>query len=82
MSADNTAGADVAAVPAPIFLRVVRGEPTAEEIAALVTVFATMSGGAADDTVAVAEWSSPERLHRPAVFAGGPDAWWASGLPR
>ena len=86
MSTDETPtpGPDEAApTPPPVVLRVVRGEPNAEEIAALVTVFVAMSGGGTDEGhVAPEVWSSPERLHRPPVFPGDSHTWWVSGLPR
>ncbi|HYN56180.1 MAG TPA: acyl-CoA carboxylase epsilon subunit [Motilibacterales bacterium] len=66
----------------PPALRIVRGEPTPEEIAALVTVLAAASGGDAQPTDAgapVAQWAPPHRLMRPDVSATG---WWESSLPR
>ncbi len=69
--------AEQAAVPA---LRIVRGEPTAEEIAALVGVLAVASG-APEATAAREEsqWAAPARLAREAV---SPSGWWSSALPR
>ena len=65
----------------PPALRIVRGDPTPEEIAALVTVLAAAAGGAqATGTVpAVAQWAPPQRLMRPTV---SPTGWWESSLPR
>jgi hypothetical protein len=62
-------------------LRIVRGEPTPEELAALVAVLAAAS---ADEqpgvpTKPVSQWAPPERLMRPAV---APTGWWESSLPR
>ncbi len=66
---------------APPALRIVRGEPTAEELAALVTVLAAASGG--DDATGpagpVAQWAPPARLLRAPV---APTGWWESALPR
>ncbi len=64
----------------PPALRIVRGDPTAEELAALVAVLAAAGGGAQpDDTpTAVAQWAPPARLMRPAV---APTGWWESSLP-
>jgi acyl-CoA carboxylase epsilon subunit len=61
------------------FLRVVRGEPTPEELAALVAVLAARSVPAAAPPLRPA-WSDPARrlglTARP-----GPDAWRRSALP-
>ncbi|HEX3932584.1 MAG TPA: acyl-CoA carboxylase subunit epsilon [Nocardioides sp.] len=62
-------------------LRVVRGDPTPEELAALVAVLAALSGPAAPPTRPVAVWSAPRRLQR-VVHPHGPAGWRASGLPR
>ncbi|CAN5488417.1 acyl-CoA carboxylase subunit epsilon [soil metagenome] len=63
-------------------LRVVRGEPTHEELAALVAVVAARASVApgrssGDDSV----WSDRGRLVRAPLHAG-PGAWRASVLPR
>ena len=65
--------------PARPLLRVVRGEPTAEELAALVAV--VLARGAAEEPAPAARplWAVPAlRGHLP----HGPGAWRASGLPR
>jgi Acyl-CoA carboxylase epsilon subunit len=63
-------------------LRVVKGEPTAEELAALVAVVAARrAGGQAPPPRRRPVWGHPaaavRREHR-----AGPGAWRASGLPR
>ena len=61
-------------------LRVVRGEPTAEELAALVAV---VTAGAAVTAPAAAP--PPSLWGRPVLRSPlhpGPGAWRASGLPR
>jgi hypothetical protein len=65
----------------PPALRIVRGEVTAEELAALVTVLAAASGGGepTGPSGPVAQWAPPARLLRPAV---APTGWWESALPR
>jgi hypothetical protein len=65
----------------PPALRIVRGDPTAEELAALVTVLAAASGGTGPTGPAgpVPQWAPPARLLRPAV---APTGWWESALPR
>ena len=70
--------ADKPAAPA---LRIVRGNPGAEEIAAVVAVLASASGAAPDQPGPgeVSHWAAPSRLMRPAV---APTGWWASALPR
>jgi hypothetical protein len=62
-------------------LRIVHGDPTAEELAAVVAVLAAAAGPGVDEEPAVAgsHWAAPARLLRPAV---APTGWWASGLPR
>jgi Acyl-CoA carboxylase epsilon subunit len=62
-------------------LRIVRGETTPEELAALVAVLAAASGGAAStgSPVPVSQWAPPARLLRPTV---APTGWWESALPR
>jgi Ser/Thr protein kinase RdoA (MazF antagonist) len=63
-------------------LRIVRGEPTDDETAALVAVVAAL---ARRSTAAVApprsQWRNRARNIRPAI-GPGPGAWRASGLPR
>jgi hypothetical protein len=63
------------------YLRVVRGEPTAEELAALVAVLAARSAVAAPPPPRPrSAWADPARrlglTHRP-----GPGAWRRSALP-
>jgi hypothetical protein len=72
---------------APVFLSVVRGEPTDAELAALVAILATRAAdaaAAAGATLARAprsRWSDRSRLMRPGL-SPGPDAWRRSTLPR
>jgi hypothetical protein len=63
------------------FLRVVKGDPTPEELAALVAVLASLGGPAAATPRRTPEWNAPRRLHRVPV-PHGPGGWRASGLPR
>jgi acyl-CoA carboxylase epsilon subunit len=62
------------------FLRVVRGEPTAEELAALVAVLAARSAAPAPARRPRSAWADPARrlglTSRP-----GPGAWRRSALP-
>jgi hypothetical protein len=81
----TAAGAESAAPTANPLLRVVRGEPTPEELAALVAVLAASAAGAsgaADKPAGLSEWAAPERSMRTPVFPGPPMYWWASSLPR
>ncbi|HWG00552.1 MAG TPA: acyl-CoA carboxylase subunit epsilon [Trebonia sp.] len=76
--------ADVADEHTP-FLRVVRGDATAEEIAALVATFAAVSaarqpGDHGEPPGRVREWNSRSRLVRSPVFPG-PGGWRRSALP-
>ena len=61
-------------------LRVVRGNPTPEELAALVAVVSTRGTGGGDPEPAAAPslWSRPQ-LRAP--LSAGAGAWRASGLP-
>ena len=65
--------------PAQPFLRVVNGDPTPEEVAALVAVLAASGGGTPRRGGPDPEWSHPAR--RAAYPAPGPGGWRASGLP-
>jgi Acyl-CoA carboxylase epsilon subunit len=82
--------------PPPVFLSVVRGNPTDTELAALVTVLAARAGAAAAAAAAPAtsaagqptparaprsRWSDKSWLMR-ASLSPGPDAWRRSALPR
>ena len=72
--------------PTTPMLRVISGNPSAEEIAALVAVVSALGSGAAGagagEPVATDQWATPARLHRAAVHPGPIGSWWASGLPR
>jgi hypothetical protein len=63
------------------FLRVVKGEPTPEELAALVAVLSSLGSPAAATPRRTPVWNAPRRLH-PVVHPHGPGGWRASGLPR
>lgn len=63
------------------FLRVVKGDPSPEELAAVVAVLASLGGPVATGTRRTPEWNAPRRLHRIPV-APGPGGWRASALPR
>jgi acyl-CoA carboxylase epsilon subunit len=69
------------AEPAAPFLRVVSGNPTPEEVAALVAVLAASGGGERPAPRRTPAWSHPARLVR-RTPAPGPGGWRASGLPR
>jgi hypothetical protein len=61
-------------------LRVVRGDPTAEELAALVTVLVTRSGETAEPARGRSAWNDPARLVR-RPLGHGPGGWRSSALP-
>ncbi|MFD0685423.1 acyl-CoA carboxylase subunit epsilon [Actinomadura fibrosa] len=72
------------------FLRVVHGDPTPEEVAALVAVLTARARAAAaarggGDTRPPSRWADRSRLVRRTAAGGvlprGPGAWRASGLP-
>lgn len=63
-------------------IRVVRGNPSPEEVAAIVAVLSAASGG--DDGARkprTSPWTARRRFARPPMFAG-PGFWRLSGLPR
>ncbi|GAA1361424.1 acyl-CoA carboxylase subunit epsilon [Catellatospora chokoriensis] len=60
-------------------IRIERGTPTAEEVAALVAVLSTRPAGVAAPAAEVSAWW---RSGLPAVTTAGPGAWRRSGLPR
>jgi hypothetical protein len=61
---------------------VVRGEPTAAELAAVVVVLAGRASGQGPPTPAPrSEWAAKSRQLRPQLHPG-PGAWRASALPR
>lgn len=63
-------------------LRVVKGEPTPEELAALTAVVAGMATAEAPGRPRrVSEWNSPYRQVRP-FYSAGPGGWRSSGLPK
>jgi hypothetical protein len=61
-------------------LRVVKGDPSAEELAALVAVVASLGAPAAAPPRRTHEWNANHRMQRP-VLRSGPGAWRASSLP-
>ena len=63
------------------FLRVVRGDATAEEVAALVAVLGSLSAPAPAPKKRAPEWSAPHRQVR-RTLPHGPGGWRSSGLPR
>jgi hypothetical protein len=85
VSTSSTDGTDVVPTsstdPATPFLRVVKGDPTPEELAALVTVLASLGGPSDAAPRRTPEWNAPGRLHR-VPQAHGADGWRSSGLPR
>ena len=66
--------------PEPV-LRVVKGHPTHEELAALIAVVASLGAPAPEAPRPRAEWNAPRRLVR-GPLPQGPGGWRASGLPR
>jgi Acyl-CoA carboxylase epsilon subunit len=78
---DDAAGA---AVESEATLRVVRGEPTPEELAALVAVIATRvsgSGGEAAARPTASAWTDRSRYVRPRLWHTS-DGWRASDFPQ
>ena len=67
--------------PKAPFLRVVRGDPTPEELAALVAVLASAGGAPEPQRKPTPAWSAHHRKVR-VTPPHGPDGWRSSGLPR
>jgi len=65
----------------PPLLRVVNADATAEEIAALVAVFAALGSGGEPPPRRTPEWSAHHRKVR-STHPHGPGGWRSSGLPR
>ena len=61
-------------------LRVLRGEPTVEELAALVAVVTARAAAAPPESTPRSAWTDRARLVRRCP-APGPGAWRASGWP-
>lgn len=87
MSAAPPAGSasteDAPAAEAPV-IRVERGNPTPEQLAALTVVLSAAGqgeGGAGGDARGRTLWTARSRFARPRP-AVGPDGWRASALPR
>jgi Acyl-CoA carboxylase epsilon subunit len=72
-----------AAASDPAAVAIVRGNPSAEQVAALVAVLAARAcpAGAPAPRNVRSEWSSRSRLLR-APLQRGPGGWRASALPR
>jgi hypothetical protein len=68
------------AVPAPV-LRVVRGDPTPEDLAALVVVLAARPAAPAPEPAAATGWADRAALLRHPPHPG-PHAWRTSALPQ
>jgi hypothetical protein len=66
--------------PAAPALRVVRGDATPEEVAALLVVLQAVAPAASDAPAPRSEWAAPRRLVR-APLTAGRDAWRTSALP-
>jgi hypothetical protein len=76
---DEPATAD----PTAPLLRVVKGNPTPEELAALVVVVAARQAALAphEPPSESSAWSAPSRRFRQPLYPG-PDGWWRSSNPR
>jgi hypothetical protein len=77
---DRGAGRPQAAPAAAPVLAVVRGDASAEEIAALVTVLMARNAGSPSPAAVTSRWSSRQALLR-GPLSHGPGAWRASALP-
>lgn len=70
-----------AAAPTPSLL--IKGSPTAHEVAAVVAVLQAVAAAApAAPTAPPRHWAAPYRLTRELLLPPGPDRWRMSGLPR
>ena len=65
------------------FLRIVRGDATPEEVAALVAVLSAVGYGPAESQQAQPRgWSSPAARLRSPAYGHSPGGWRSSALPR
>ena len=62
-------------------LRIVNGDATPEEVAAIVAVVAALSGGSEPPRRRTPAWSARHRTVR-VTFPHGPGGWRSSALPR
>jgi acyl-CoA carboxylase epsilon subunit len=62
-------------------LRIVNGDATPEEVAAIVAVLASLGGAPEPPRRRTPEWSAPHRKVR-VTFPHGPGGWRSSALPR
>ncbi|MEP9361774.1 acyl-CoA carboxylase epsilon subunit [Nocardioides sp. CN2-186] len=62
-------------------LRIINGDATPEEVAAVVAVLSALGGPAAPARRRTPSWSAPHRLVR-RTLPHGPGGWRASSLPR
>ena len=76
-----TRDADPQAESEQPLLKVVKGDPTPEEVAALITVISSLTTDEVPPKRRTPEWSAPHRLVR-AHCAPGPNGWRSSSLPR
>ncbi len=92
MSADQTTGSAVGQATGsavgeasePPVIRVERGRPTPEQLAALTVVLTAVSGGGGPTSAQASRrtlWTARARFARPRP-AVGPGGWRASALPR
>jgi len=70
-----------APAPAAPLLRIVKGDPTPEEVAALVAVVSSLGAPAAPAPRRTPAWSAHHRKVRH-THPHGPGGWRASALPR
>jgi hypothetical protein len=78
--------ADAGQAKVPVYLQVVRGDATPEEIAALVAALAAVAAARASaqrpgKPRPARAWADRSRLMRPAVRASPAGGWRRSGLP-
>ena len=65
----------------PPVLKIIKGDPTPEEVAALITVISSLTADEVPPKRRTPEWAAPHRLVR-AHCAPGPNGWRSSSLPR
>jgi hypothetical protein len=81
---DNPPAAEQESVPRRPTLRIVKGDPTPEEVAALVAVLSARAAATAaqeEPTPRRSEWAGHERRMRRPVHPS-PHGWRASAFPR
>jgi len=81
MTSTDSTNDDAAEAPQPPVLRIVRGDATPEEVAALVAVLSALQAPEPAPKRRLSAWSAHHRKVR-RTLPHGPGGWRSSALPR